>query len=106
MLDDKVTTALRVIELTVVVLLGVFVVYGTVSLFVSESPGTTKIAQIVCLLNDNWKPLLILLIPLFYLPARTLLANLEEGPWGLKMRKPEPGKSEETAEKNPKGGKQ
>ena len=61
------------------------------------SPGERDTATLV---SQNWKILVILMIPLFYQPVRIFLEEVQEV-WG--MRRPKKGAAE-SEEKAPDGG--
>jgi len=79
----------KCLELSFVVVISILVIVALAFIiFGSGNPANTKVGQIIKLLNDNWKALLILLIPLFYYPIRTFLGELQEI-GGAKRKTPE-----------------
>jgi hypothetical protein len=85
MLETKLEKALKIAQLGFALMVGIFVVFGTLSLLFSRDPESSRIAEIIRLLNDNWKVLIVTLIPLFYPTVRALLTNMKKGPWGIEI---------------------
>ena len=80
---------LRIIELAMVLVLvlGIMVValyeLYWVCLGDSASLRHARLAIVIRELNDNWKPGLLILVPLFYRTVRTFLEQVEEA-FGMK----------------------
>ena len=90
MFEDICKRVFRWLEIFFVVLASVLIVVALVFLIRSPgNPADTKVGQIIKLLNDNWKVLLIFLIPLFYRPIQTFLERVDEA-FGMKTQKPLP----------------
>ena len=79
MQKDILGKILKSVELLAVLVIALFVVWAVVSFIFSPlEPSNTRIGQIIRFLNENWKPILLLLVPLFYRPIRTFLEEIEE----------------------------
>jgi hypothetical protein len=95
---------LSVIEPLIVVALTVVIVFAAYWLiFDAQAENTKRIADVVKLLNDNWKTGLLLIVLLFYRTVRTFLEQAEEL-FSVKRRKSLVGETEEL-KANPSHGK-
>ena len=55
------------------------VTYGMVQLFFSaDEPSETRAGRILVLVNDNWKAVLLVMVPVFYLPIRGFINRIGE----------------------------
>lgn len=72
-----------------VISLAAYVIFG---LTLSANPETSRVAQVLTVLNNNWKALLILVLISFYRPIYAFLANLRivTLPGGTKVERGEP----------------
>ena len=81
---------LTFVERFTVIAMAAFMFYLTSGLVFSRNPPVeTRAAQILEILNQNWRVLLILAIPLFYRPVKRFLDELEEA-FGMKRQRPPP----------------
>jgi hypothetical protein len=77
-----------VLERLIVLAIGLAVLYaGYWLLFGGEcSPQGSRLGTMLKTVNDNWKAMLLVAVPLFYRAARTFLEQVEEA-WGMKRRR-------------------
>ena len=70
---------LTLVERFTVILVAVFIFYlGFGLVFDGKPPSQTRAAQVLEILNLNWRALLILAIPLFYRPVKKFLDEVQE----------------------------
>ena len=61
-----------------------------------------RLKESLTTLNDNWKAVLILLVPLFYRAIRRFIARIRKGPWGMEADAEDEAPKEDTPlEENP-----
>ena len=77
--DESYKKVLRLVELLFVLIISVLVILGLVCLTHGPEPEKTRVGKIIILLNDNWKVMLLLLIPLFYLPIKGFIERSSYG---------------------------
>ena len=59
------------------------VVYAIFQLFFgAEEPDQSRAGKVLALLNANWKAILLVLLPLLYLPLKTFLDSITEVTFG------------------------
>jgi hypothetical protein len=98
-LEERSDTFLTVAELSVVLALAVsLTILAILTLIWIVKTGSLQTQQdrlttILKTLSDNWKAVLILLVPLFYRTIRKFIARIKKGPWGMEAD------SEEEADK-------
>jgi ABC-type transport system involved in cytochrome c biogenesis permease subunit len=69
----------RLIEVFTVLAILAFAAYLMCSLLFGPVPiENTRAGQIIILLNDNWKVMLLILAPLFYRAIRTFIEEVRE----------------------------
>jgi len=79
MLDRILARIFRIIELVIVLIICVAIIGAILSFVLSHSdPIDTKAGKIIEFINNNWKVLLIILVPLFYHPIRTFINEIDE----------------------------
>jgi len=89
LLENLCKRVFRIIELLVVILICSLIIYGILSfIFSSNDPSDTRIGKIIEFLNQNWKVLLLITIPLFYYPIRTFIEEIEEFRGAKRQKKP------------------
>ena len=99
-LPDWLDWLLSIIERLIVLAIAVCVFYsGWVILGPNHAQLQAQLIQTARALNDNWKAVLLLLIPLFYRTIRMFLEQTEEA-FGMKRKKPLSGELQK--EPNPK----
>jgi len=85
-IPDWLTWLLSLVELLIVLAIAFLVGYA-VCCFMWDSAQQVRFTHLMQVVNENWKAALVLLIPLFYRPARAFMENLEEA-GSFKRRKP------------------
>jgi len=98
-LPDWLNWLLSVCEPLIALAIASFAFYaGWIVLSPSHSDSQARLIQTLRALNDNWKAVLLLLVPLFYRTVRTFLEQAEEA-FSIKRKKPLSGEPQE--ESNP-----
>ncbi len=69
---------LSMVARLMVLCLGIFAFYcGIAVVLATGDPSSSRIWKILCLVNDNWKALLLLGFPIFYQAVKGLLGRAE-----------------------------
>lgn len=57
---------------------------------------TVRLPWTIKAINDNWKAILVLAIPVFYRTARAVLESMKKFPFGMERREPEAEETKKT----------